>query len=204
MKEEEPPTVIEKAHGMNIWHVIEKIPRLGKLLKEAEESDSGLITKVVVDEFGVHLFGKVKSVVDVAAGSVMISRAVAQAFPEVKVTVLDLPHVIKVMDKSECRIQYVDGDMFEYIPPADALVLKNCHSLKNCHDSIFTHGMKRGHILICFFTFLPWAAAQGKPSLAMPLVIKQVHLLLIMANLHTKWHTILLGSLLNWEDSKKF
>ncbi|ONK73251.1 uncharacterized protein A4U43_C04F28980 [Asparagus officinalis] len=60
----------------------------------------------------------------------MISRAVAQAFPEVKVTVLDFPHVIEVMDKSEGRIQYVAGDMFEYIPPADA---KNCHSLKNHH-----------------------------------------------------------------------
>ncbi|ONK76192.1 uncharacterized protein A4U43_C03F24930 [Asparagus officinalis] len=53
--------------------------------------------------------------------STMVSRAVAQAFPEVKVTVLDLPHVIKVMDKSEGRIQYVDGDMFEYIPPGRCL-----------------------------------------------------------------------------------
>ncbi|XP_020253877.1 myricetin O-methyltransferase-like [Asparagus officinalis] len=81
-----------------------------------------------------QLFGKVKSVVDAAAGLAMISRAVAQTFPEVKVTILDLPHVTEVMDKSEGRIhQYVAGDMFEYIPPADALVLKNCHSLKNCH-----------------------------------------------------------------------
>ncbi|XP_020244735.1 trans-resveratrol di-O-methyltransferase-like isoform X2 [Asparagus officinalis] len=126
MKEEEPPTVFEKAHGMNLWQAIEKMPWFGKMLRGAMESDSGLITKVVVDEFGVQLFGDVKSVVEVAAGSVMISRAVAQAFPEVKVTILDLPHVIEVMDKSEGRIQYVAGDMFEYIPPADALLLKRC------------------------------------------------------------------------------
>nr|CAD1822689.1 unnamed protein product [Ananas comosus var. bracteatus] len=41
-----------------------------------------------------------------------------------KCTVFDLPHVVAAAPKSDL-FNVVAGDMFEYIPPADAVLLKN-------------------------------------------------------------------------------
>ena len=51
--------------------------------------------------------------------------AIAAAFPCLKCTVLDLPHVVaKAPSISIGNVQFVAGDMFESIPLADAVFLK--------------------------------------------------------------------------------
>ena len=49
--------------------------------------------------------------------------AIADAFPHIKCTVLDLPHVIDNL-KGTNNLDFVEGDMFEKIPPANATLLK--------------------------------------------------------------------------------
>jgi hypothetical protein len=82
------------------------------------------------------------------------AATIAAAFPDLKCTVLDLPQVVAkaAADPSAAgtnnNVQYVAGDMFQSIPPADAVFLKwilhdwsdddECVKilLKNCKQAI--------------------------------------------------------------------
>ncbi|OAY67189.1 Myricetin O-methyltransferase [Ananas comosus] len=73
----------------------------------------------------IDTFCGLQSVVDVAGGTGTLARAIAKALPQVQFTVFDLPHVVEGLTSEENgRIAFVGGDMFEYIPPADAILLK--------------------------------------------------------------------------------
>ncbi|KAL6641582.1 hypothetical protein ACP70R_019763 [Stipagrostis hirtigluma subsp. patula] len=64
------------------------------------------------------------SLVDVGGGAHgVVAAAIAREFPHVKCTVLDLPHVVAGAPAG-LNVQFVAGDMFEYIPPADAVLIK--------------------------------------------------------------------------------
>ncbi|KZV52041.1 trans-resveratrol di-O-methyltransferase-like [Dorcoceras hygrometricum] len=52
-----------------------------------------------------------------------MAKAIADSFPEMKCTVLDLPHVVSGL-KGSSNLNYVAGDMFESIPTADVVLLK--------------------------------------------------------------------------------
>ncbi|KAI5019498.1 hypothetical protein ZWY2020_044386 [Hordeum vulgare] len=62
--------------------------------------------------------------VDVGGGTGVIAKAIEGAFPHVKCNVLDLPHVIAEAP-TDGEVRFVVGDMFEHIPPADAVLLKD-------------------------------------------------------------------------------
>lgn len=119
---EEPSTAFEMRHGMFIWEATGKLPGFGKLLRDGLGSDSASIAKVIVEDCS-ELFRGAKTLVEVAGGTGTIALAIKNAFPEVECTVLDLPHMINAMEKSD-KVKYLAGDMFEYIPPADMLILK--------------------------------------------------------------------------------
>ncbi|KAJ6843818.1 trans-resveratrol di-O-methyltransferase-like isoform X2 [Iris pallida] len=108
-------------------------------------SDSASITKVLIEDCGDQFVG-VKTLVEVAGGTETMALAIADAFPDVKCTVFDLPHMIEALEKSD-KVAYVGGDMFELIPPADLLIIKWVHGwsdeecvkiLKNCKEAIPT------------------------------------------------------------------
>ncbi|XP_058100624.1 trans-resveratrol di-O-methyltransferase-like [Magnolia sinica] len=86
-------------------------------------SDAQFIISIVVKEYG-QVFDGVRSLVDVGAGTGAVARAITDAFPHIKCTVFDQPHVIASVPKST-KIDAVGGNMFESIPPADALLLKS-------------------------------------------------------------------------------
>ncbi|KAG2538045.1 5-pentadecatrienyl resorcinol O-methyltransferase-like [Panicum virgatum] len=83
--------------------------------------------------------------VDVSGGVGGAAATIAAAFPSLKCTVLDLPHVV-AKAPSVRNVQFVAGDMFESIPPANAIFLKyvphdwgddKCIKLlKNCKKAI--------------------------------------------------------------------
>ena len=52
-----------------------------------------------------------------------MAKAITNAFSGLKVTVLDLPHVVANLEGTK-DLTYVGGDMFESIPPADAVFMK--------------------------------------------------------------------------------
>ncbi len=79
---------------------------------------------MVIDKCkGTTVFEGLESVVDVGGGTRTAAKAIADAFPDMKFTILDLPHVVVDLQGSKNLI-YHGGDMFEAIPPADGVLLK--------------------------------------------------------------------------------
>jgi len=88
-------------------------------------SDTAFLMPIVLRECGDEVFRGLTSLVDVAGGLGGAAANIAAAFPDLKCTVLDLPQVVaKAAAGSNEKVQYVGGDMFESIPPADAVLLK--------------------------------------------------------------------------------
>ena len=53
----------------------------------------------------------------------MAMNMVTEAFPHMKCIVFDLPHVVETAP-SYPNVSFVGGDMFEFVPNADAILLK--------------------------------------------------------------------------------
>ncbi|CAN0921675.1 Tabersonine 16-O-methyltransferase [Linum grandiflorum] len=102
------------AHGgKEMYQVAAENPRgFGKLLNEAMGGDSWLFGKVLVSKCKSDFEG-LSSIVDVGGNTGVTAKAIAEAFPDIKCTVFDLPHVIEQ-----------NGDMFNQVPSADAVFLK--------------------------------------------------------------------------------
>ncbi|KAH0702837.1 hypothetical protein KY290_018143 [Solanum tuberosum] len=110
-------------HGKHIFEYAEKEPKFNRLFNEAMAGDARLVMSVLIQN-GKGVFEGLKSLVDVAGGTGTVAKAIAEAFPQINCTVLDLPHVIEGLEGSK-NLSYVGGDMFNSIPSADAVVLKS-------------------------------------------------------------------------------
>lgn len=121
-KQDEVHTPYEVARGKSISETTIQSPRFNSLANEAKESDAQFVAKLVVGECG-EIFRGLRSLVDVGGGTGTMARAIAEAYPQVKCTVLDLPRVVAGVQASE-GVQVVGGDMFQFVPPADAALLK--------------------------------------------------------------------------------
>ncbi|XP_052137840.1 O-methyltransferase ZRP4-like isoform X3 [Oryza glaberrima] len=140
------PCIFEHTHGRSMWEMADDDAAFNKVVNDAMVSDSRLVMDVVVREHG-EVFRGISSLVDVAGGHGTAARAIAEAFPEVRCTVLDLPHVVAGAPVGAGPgVEYVAGDMFESVPPANAVFLKwimhdwgddECVKiLKNCKKAI--------------------------------------------------------------------
>ncbi|KAF5180860.1 Myricetin o-methyltransferase [Thalictrum thalictroides] len=112
----------EAAHGVNIWDYCVKHPEFGKILNDAMASDAQFVMSVVIQDCKM-MFEGTKSLLDVGGGTGTAAKAISEAFPNMKCTVFDLPHVVSNIKGSE-NIKFVAGDMFESIPSADMIMLK--------------------------------------------------------------------------------
>jgi trans-resveratrol di-O-methyltransferase len=113
-------TPFEKAHGMGFWDYCES-PEYNNIFNEAMASDSKLMSLVVKDY--KPIFEGLDSLVDVGGGTGTVARIISEAFPHMICTVFDLPHVIANLPDTT-NLKYVVGDMFQSIPPADAILIK--------------------------------------------------------------------------------
>uniref|UniRef100_J3L8N2 O-methyltransferase C-terminal domain-containing protein n=1 Tax=Oryza brachyantha TaxID=4533 RepID=J3L8N2_ORYBR len=114
----------EMAYGAGFWSVCGRSPELGAFFNDAMAADSRFIMDMAIHGAS-QVFDKITSLVDVAGGTGGAARTVAAAFPHIKCSVLDLPHVIdSVASDHGDAVQFVAGDMMEFIPRADALLLK--------------------------------------------------------------------------------
>lgn len=111
------------AHGKNMWERAGCEASFNTLVNDAMASDSRFTMRIVLKECGDVIFGGISSLVDVAGGVGGAANAIASAFPGLRCSVLDLPHVVAGAP-SQDRVQFVAGDMFQSIPQANAVFLK--------------------------------------------------------------------------------
>ena len=116
------PTPFHTAHERPFWDYAGHEPQLNNSFNEAMASDARLLTGVLLKE-GKGVFEGLNSLVDVGGGTGKVAKAIAKAFPHLNCTVLDLPQVVAGLQGSK-NLNYFAGDMFEAIPPADAILLK--------------------------------------------------------------------------------
>ncbi|XP_031104919.1 probable O-methyltransferase 3 [Ipomoea triloba] len=138
------PTPFDTAHGMTFWDYAGKEPKLNRFFNDAMASDARLVMNVVI-KYCRGVFEGLNSLVDVGGGTGTVAKTIAEAFPDLKCTVFDLPHVVQGLEGTK-NLDYAGGDMFVSIPPADALLLKwilhdwsdeeSVKILKKCKDSI--------------------------------------------------------------------
>ncbi|CAI9109104.1 OLC1v1008859C1 [Oldenlandia corymbosa var. corymbosa] len=138
-------TPFSTCHGEGLWELAGVEPRLNRLFNEAMTTDCRLVSKLVIKNCGDIFFG-MNSMVDVGGGTGNMAKALADAFPNLKCTVLDLPHVVNGLKNCGTEnLVFVGGDMFDAIPPADAVLLKwilheyheECvQILKKCREAI--------------------------------------------------------------------
>ncbi|PHT55888.1 hypothetical protein CQW23_04374 [Capsicum baccatum] len=114
-------TPFETAHGSPMWEFCDQNPRFNNVFNEAMANDSQMMCLVVKD--CKQVFQEMDSMADVGGGTGLIAKTILAAFPHLKCTVLDLPHVVANMPDTE-NLKYVGGDMFQSIPSADAILFK--------------------------------------------------------------------------------
>ena len=117
-----PASPFEMAHGRPFWGLAAQQPKFGSLFNEAMEADSQLIARAVVEECE-GVFEGLNSLVDVGGGTGTMAKAIAKAFQNINCTVFDQPHVVANLQGTH-NLDFVGGDMFEKIPPANAIFLK--------------------------------------------------------------------------------
>ncbi|KAG2538048.1 hypothetical protein PVAP13_9NG390000 [Panicum virgatum] len=130
--------------GATVWEMCGSSDAVNASINNAMAADSRFLMRMVMEECG-GIFRGINSLVDVAGGVGGAAAAIAAAFPSLKCTVLDLPHVV-AKAPSVSNVQFIAGDMFESIPAANAIFLKyvlhdwgddKCIKLlKNCKQAI--------------------------------------------------------------------
>ncbi|KAF0897554.1 hypothetical protein E2562_039043 [Oryza meyeriana var. granulata] len=129
-------TFFELTHGCDLWENNRKDGDDNNKLNVAMVADSRLVMEIFLKEAGANVLRGVSTLVDVGGGHGQASKAIAAAFPHVKCTVMDLPHVVSHAPTDD-KVEFIAGDMFKHIPPADAVLLK---VLRRCKEAISAKG----------------------------------------------------------------
>ncbi|KAI9093320.1 hypothetical protein K1719_027334 [Acacia pycnantha] len=122
-------------HGLAIWEYASRNPKLNNLFNNAMFCDSRLMSSADASQVK-WVFEGSESLVDVGGGTGTMAKTIAQSFPSMKCTVLNLPLVVAGL-KGTSNLNYIGGDMFEAIPSADAVLLKWILHVKD-HESVET------------------------------------------------------------------
>ena len=121
--------VREYDHGA--FHYTERNPEYAQVFNEAMSSYSRIYTQWVLEAFDTYDFSGIQHLCDIGGGhGHMLSHLLAK-YPHLKGSVLELGSVIQNKEllwaskmKVADRCQYISGDMFMEVPPADAYIMK--------------------------------------------------------------------------------
>ncbi|KAL0377064.1 UNVERIFIED_CONTAM: putative O-methyltransferase 3 [Sesamum calycinum] len=89
----EDRTAFHATHGMSLWEQKERNPRFSNLFDQGMASDTPMVADVITRDCR-QVFEGLGSLVDVGGGTGSLAKAVAEAFPQIHCTVLDLAPVV--------------------------------------------------------------------------------------------------------------
>ncbi|MCL7035707.1 hypothetical protein MKW94_027932 [Papaver nudicaule] len=115
-------TAFEIAMGIDIWKYLEDKPDQSQLFNEGMAGETRLLTKTLIEDCR-DMFQGLDSLVDIGGGNGTTIMAIYKAFPGIKCTLYDLPHVV-ANSHEHPNIEKMSGDMFEFVPSAQAILLK--------------------------------------------------------------------------------
>ncbi|CAI0401438.1 unnamed protein product [Linum tenue] len=144
--------------GMSFWEWLEKAPDQKKAFRGVMIEDSKLVARVLVSECReVFEESWVESLVDVGGGGGTMAVEIAKTFPKLKCTVFDLPRVVANLKEGDGvkgleNLEVVGGSMFEKVPPADIVLLKDDEKcleiLKCCREAVSQDDKKKGKVIV--------------------------------------------------------
>jgi len=139
---------MSKAFGMNAWDYFRNDPQENEMFNRAMASDTRAVMASVVRVYD-HGFKNINTLVDVAGGTGSALSMIVKEHPHIHGINLDLPHVIDIAPALP-GVEHVSGNMFQHIPPADAVFMKSVlhdwkdeqcvEILKKCHEAIPGNG----------------------------------------------------------------
>ncbi|OIT27800.1 PREDICTED: (RS)-norcoclaurine 6-O-methyltransferase-like [Nicotiana attenuata] len=121
LSKENTVPAFDAAHGKDVWKFAETDPGYNNLLNKAMACDARVSVSAIINGCP-EIFKGISSLVDVGGGDGTALRILVEAFPWIKGINFDLPHVASVAPHSN-SVQHVGGDMFDYVPKADAAFL---------------------------------------------------------------------------------
>lgn len=122
LKGDNGATPFEITNGANLWECMGREKEFGDTFAGSMAIDSRVVVEIVLGRCK-HAFEGLESLVDVGGGTGVMAREIAEAFPETKCTVLDLPYLVCDL-KGTDNLNFVGGDMFKLVPCANAVLLK--------------------------------------------------------------------------------
>ncbi|KAL6587732.1 Flavonoid 8-O-methyltransferase 1 [Orobanche minor] len=151
------PSPFFTRNGRNLWEFFAgNDSGFNGVFDEGMASDARFVGSILVKECN-HVFEGLETLVDVGGGTGTVARAIADGFPGLRCTVLELPHVVAGLEGSE-NLKFISGDMFELIPPADAVFLKwifhdwsdedSVKILEKCKEAILPSKERGGKVII--------------------------------------------------------
>ncbi|KAL2466587.1 Flavone 3'-O-methyltransferase 1 [Abeliophyllum distichum] len=142
--ENDESSAFETTFGITYFDYASRDSKENESFNELMVKDTQILSNVLIGDCK-KIFNRMKSLVDVGGGVGILAKAIADAFPDLQCTVLDLPHVVAGLQGTK-NLTYVRGNMFESIPKADAVMLKwilhdssdeDCVTvLKKCKEAI--------------------------------------------------------------------
>ncbi|KAG2717257.1 hypothetical protein I3843_Q030500 [Carya illinoinensis] len=147
-------TAFSKVHGCEVRDFAHKNPKFNKMFNYAMACTTKLVAEHILWGYRDG-FGSINgSLVDVGGGTGEMVAQIVKAHPHIKAINFDLPHVITTAPMHQ-GVSHIEGNMFEAIPNANAILLKrvlhgfsdeDCIKiLKNCAKAI---PKKTGKIII--------------------------------------------------------
>ncbi|XP_052179245.1 trans-resveratrol di-O-methyltransferase-like [Diospyros lotus] len=116
------PTAFNTANGTSFWDYAGHKPTLNFRFNDGMSADSRLVASVMIKECK-EVFEGLSSVVDVGGGAGTMATAIVEAFPHLKCTVFDQPHVVANLQGRK-NLSFVGGSIHDVFPAADAILLK--------------------------------------------------------------------------------
>nr|WKU83439.1 corynanthe 9-O-methyltransferase [Hamelia patens] len=136
-----------KANKMDLFEYFGKSSTLNETFNQAMHSETFFVLRAVLQNY--KGFEALKELVDVGGGLGITLNAIISKYPGIRGINFDLPQVIKDAP-IRTGVENLPGDMFEYVPKGEAILLKNIlHDwtdehclklLKNCYNALPEHG----------------------------------------------------------------